>query len=259
MQTGLARWTFRTGAEIISSANHAPGRVLFGSYDAHLYCLSPADGKLLWKVETEGPVHAAPAVAGDHVAIAGCDARLRFVRLSDGSPVGDLDAGGRAAASPAFLGSRVFLGTLGNQVLGIAWVKEQGGSGYAGRRLWTYEHPERSFPFHASAAVTDRLVIIGGRDKMMHALDPETGKARWTFKAQARIDSSPVIVGSRVFFGSSDGNLYALNRESGRLVWKFEAGAPILASPAVGAGRLVIGTEDGVVYCFGERSSSNDT
>jgi outer membrane protein assembly factor BamB len=162
-----------------------------------------------------------------------------------------MDAGARAAASPAIHGSGVFLGTLGNRVLGIEWA--------TGRRLWSYEHPERAFPFHASAAVTDRFVVIGGRDKMLHALDPKTGKARWTFKTKARIDSSPVIVQNRVFFGSSDGNLYAVDLRTGRQIWRFEAGAPITASPAVGSERLVIGTEDGVIYCFGERRHWDET
>jgi len=73
---------------------------------------------------------------------------------------------------------------------------------------WTFE-PQRSQPFYSSAAVTDKLVIVGGRDKLVHALDRAKGKEVWTFPTKGRIDSSPVVVGDRVFVGSLDGNLYA--------------------------------------------------
>jgi len=247
-KSGRARWTFEADAEILSSANHAADRILFGSYDGCLHCLSARDGKLLWKYEIEGPIHATPSIAGNHVIVAGCDAKLHVIRLSDGVQATAMSTGARAAASPAVRGPRLFLGTLGNNVLGIEWA--------TGRRLWTHEHPDRKFPFHASAAVTDRWVVIGGRDKLLHALDPRNGEARWTYRAKARIDSSPVIVQHRVFFGASDGVLYALALESGRETWRFEAGAPIVASPAVCSGHLVIGTEDGIVYCFGKQGGS---
>jgi outer membrane protein assembly factor BamB len=117
--------------------------------------------------------------------------------------------------------------------------------------LWQYRHPERLFPFYSSAAVSQGSVVLGGRDKMVHALDMKTGKARWTFMTNARVESSPAIVGTRVFIGSSDGRLYELDLLKGGKVWEFDAGAAISASPAVAAGRLVVGTHDGRLYCFG--------
>ncbi|MFH1417186.1 MAG: PQQ-binding-like beta-propeller repeat protein [Planctomycetota bacterium] len=243
--SGRLKWEFRTEGEIISSPNHIEGRVLFGSYDGHLYCLSAAEGRLLWKFGTEDPVHGSPAVADGKVAIAGCDGRLRVIRLDDGKQASAVDAGDRSAASPAIAHSMIYIGTLGSRVLGIDLM--------TGRIVWTYEDPDREFPFHASAAVTEQCVLVGGRDKILHALDPKTGKARWTFKAKARIDSSPAIVGDRVFFGSSDGNLYGLDMKTGKELWHFEAGAPITASPAVGRGHMVVGADDGMLYCFGDK------
>ena len=66
-------------------------------------------------------------------------------------------------------------------------------------------------------------------------------------------DCSPLIAGQRVFFGDKSGNLYALDLNSGRQVWRFRAGGKILASPAAARGVLVVSTTDGGVRCFGER------
>ena len=85
----------------------------------------------------------------------------------------------------------------------------------------------------------------------MHALNRSTGKAVWTFTTRARVESSPLVVGTRVFVGSNDGVLYELDLASGKKVWEFTAGAPLSASPAAAQGALVIGSQDGVLYRFG--------
>ena len=64
--------------------------------------------------------------------------------------------------------------------------------------LWTYE-PKRAQPFYGSAAVTDKLVVVGNRDKYIHALDRDKGALVWTFGTKGRVDSSPVIDQGRVY------------------------------------------------------------
>ena len=110
-----------------------------------------------------------------------------------------------------------------------------------------------STAFYSSSALADGKVVLGGRDKHVHALDAATGKAAWTFATRARVDSSPAIAGGRVFVGSGDGRLYALELKTGALVESFEVGAGITASPAIAAGRLVVGTVDGQLHCFGRK------
>ena len=117
--------------------------------------------------------------------------------------------------------------------------------------VWRYKHPQRNFPFYSSPAISGNRLYVGGRDKMLHALDLNTGKALWTFMTRARIDSSPAIVGARIYVGGSDGKLYVIDAASGKSVQEFEAGGPLSASPAVAAGKLVIGSADGKLFCLG--------
>lgn len=249
-ETGESRWTFETEAEIISSANVAQDRLLFGSYDQFLYCLSAEDGSLAWKFETEGYVHGTPASINDAVVISGCDGYLRLINIADGVEQQRIGLGDYVAASPAILNNRAYAGTFGNQVLCAGLENSE--------ILWQYEHPERHFPFYASAAVTADIMVIGGRDKMVHALNPQTGQPLWTYPAKSRVDSSPVIVGERVFLGTVGGELVALNINSGEKVWEFVIGAAIIASPSVVTGKLVIGADDGRIYCFGEKGVDHE-
>jgi outer membrane protein assembly factor BamB len=86
---------------------------------------------------------------------------------------------------------------------------------------------------------------------MVRAIEVSSGRQRWMFATRARVESSPLVVSTRVFVGSNDGVLYELDLASGRKVWEFTAGAPLSASPAAAQGALVIGSQDGVLYRFG--------
>lgn len=245
--TGKPRWTFKTDAGVTSSATlvQAGGQslVLFGSYDGFLYALKVADGTLAWKLETQSYVHATPAVAGGLVYVSGCDGFLRAIRVADGQEAGKVELGGYAAASPAIAGGRAFVGTFENQILAVD---------LAGLKVaWRYEHPSRKFPYYSSAAVGPKVVVVGGRDKLVHALDRATGEEKWSFETPARVDASPVITGGHAAVATLSGDLYLLDLETGRTAWQYASGSAFAASPAVADGRLVIGTADGLLYAFG--------
>ncbi|HSE43457.1 MAG TPA: PQQ-binding-like beta-propeller repeat protein [Acidobacteriota bacterium] len=246
--SGKKKWEFRADAGIISSANFSGDRVVFGSYDNNLYCLSLKDGSLLWKLETAGYVHATPAIEGENVVVTGCDGKLRIVRLSDGKEVSAVDLGAYVAASPALSNGHVYVGTFGNQILSVDLA--------AKKIAWQFEDTSKKFPFYASAAVTKNLVAVGGRDKVMRGLDPQSGKIIWEFSTKARIDASPVIAGQNLLFGNLAGELFTLDTTEGKQVWKYDIGSAVLGSPAVSERKVVIGSKDGVVYCFGEKSQS---
>lgn len=242
-ESGEVRWRFPTGAEIKSSPVVADDLVLVGSYDEHFYAVDRTTGELRWKLQTEGPVHATPGRANGLAWVTGCDAVLRGVRITDGTEMVRFDSGAYTAASPAILDETLYYGTFNNEVLAV----DVG----AGELRWRYEHPERHFPFYASAALAGNTVVAAGRDKLVHALDRETGEARWTFRARARFDSSPAVAGNRVYAGNADGRLYVLDLETGEKVSEFHAGAAIMGSPAIAGGRIVFGTQDGTLFALG--------
>ena len=242
-ESGLPRWTYATGAEIKASPVVVGDRVLVGSYDERFYALDRKSGALLWSVKTEGPVHATAAVRDGLAWVTGCDAVLRAIRISDGSEARRFDSGAYTAASPALGETALFYGTFDNEVLAV----EAG----TGALRWRYRHPDRHFPFYASAALAGDRVVAAGRDKLVHALDRRTGEAAWTFRARARFDASPAVAGGFVYAGNADGRLYVLDLESGEKVSEFHAGAPIMSSPAVTRDRIVFGAQDGTLFALG--------
>ena len=170
---------------------------------------------------------------------------MRLVSLADGTETRSIELGGYVGASAAVYEDAAFVGNFENQVLGLDLAR--------GEVAWVYDPPEASFPFYSSAATNGSFVVLGGRDKRVHALDPASGEAIWTMDAQHRIDSSPVIAGERVYVATQGGDLLSLNLETGSSVWKFETGEGFSASPALANGFLVIGSLDGTLYGFGTR------
>lgn len=243
VQTGKQAWIFETNDQVVCSPIVVDGKVLVGSYDGTLYALDLATGKQVWAKMTDGPIHTSPTlIGGDQVSVSGCDGFFRLLKVADGSEAAALELGGNIASTGALVGDYLYLGLLGEPVVALDWKKPE--------IRWTFQ-PRRPLGFYSSPAVTNDLVIIGGRDKQVYGLDAKSGDKKWSFAAQGKVDASPVIVGTRAFVGSVDGNLYALQVADGAKVWEFAVGSPIVASAAVADGRLVIGDQDGNLHCFG--------
>ncbi|MEO6244386.1 MAG: PQQ-binding-like beta-propeller repeat protein, partial [Opitutaceae bacterium] len=102
-------------------------------------------------------------------------------------------------------------------------------------------------------AIDDRLVLIGSRDKHLHAIDRRTGEAAWKFATGGRVEGAPIVFTDGVVFGSTDGRLYGANL-AGTEVWRLELGESLVASPAFAGHQLVVGGDKGTVFAIREKT-----
>jgi outer membrane protein assembly factor BamB len=172
---------------------------------------------------------------------------LHVINLDDGEEVGAVNIESPTGSTPAASGSLIYFGTEGATFFCVDWK--------AIKEVWRWQEKARKLPIRSSAAITPESVIFGGRDKVLHALNPKSGEKLWDFQTKGKIDNSPVVVDQRIFFGSGggDGRVYAVDLKTGNEVWRYEAGGSFAGSPALADGRLVIASEDGMVYCFGAK------
>jgi outer membrane protein assembly factor BamB len=111
----------------------------------------------------------------------------------------------------------------------------------------------QSSPAIATTSSNRQLAIYGTEARKVFALDCETGDKVWEFTAHSQVNSSPVVVDSRVIVAGMDGRLYQLNVDDGAKLWEKQFPGGFVASPAVADERLVIATRRGVVYCLGSK------
>jgi len=241
-KTGKAVWGFETEGEIDASANFYEGHVLVGSQDATLYCLTADKGEVVWKFEIADQIRCSPTVVENRCFLAGCDGKLHIVDLKQGKEVAAVEIDGPTMSTPAVIRDKAYFGTEGGTFFCIDWKQAA--------TVWTYQHARGNRSIRSSAAATDKHIVYGDQNRRVIGLDAE-GQEKWTFTTKGRVDSSPVIVGTRAFVGSADGRVYGIDITTGKKVWEYEAGGGFASSPAVAEGKLVIASDDGVVYCFG--------
>ena len=240
---GKEQWKFNAEVEIASSANFYKDNVLFGTQAGELYCLSADKGKQVWKFEIQDQIRCSPTVVENRAFLAGCDGALHVVDLDKGKSVATVPIDSPTCSTPAVLGDHAFFGTEAGEFLCVDWRKH--------KVVWRFADPKRGQAFRSCAAVSEEIVVIGGRSKRVYALNPKNGEQLWRFVGKADYDSSPVIAGDRIFVASTRGRLTSLDVDKGKKKWEQEMGSGFAGSPAIAHERLVICSDDGVVYCFG--------
>ena len=249
--TGAPAWQFTSedkisaGAVVIKapadSATPGADWILLNGYDGTTRVLNAPDGKLVWSYKTEDYINGSPAVVdGRFLVFGGCDAQLHVVHLKDGTLVHKIPTDAQIPASIGTFGTMAFCGNYANQTVAFDVV--------GGKVAWTYE--DRSLPFMSAPAVNERLVLIGSRDKHLHAIHRTTGKAAWTFKTGGRIEGSPIVFTDGVVFGSADGRLYGASLETGAELWQLDLGEALVASPSFGGQQMVVGGDKGTVFAL---------
>lgn len=110
-------------------------------------------------------------------------------------------------------------------------------------------------------------VVVGGnlfvasKDRNeICCLDAETGKGKWRFTCDGRIDSSPTWNNGSLLFGTQSGSVYCLDATSGKLAWRFRAAPDArmltsydrLESPWPVSGSILV--RKNKIYCVAGRS-----
>jgi alcohol dehydrogenase (cytochrome c) len=93
------------------------------------------------------------------------------------------------------------------------------------------------------------------------AIDPETGKKKWTFDMYDVNTSGILTTASDLLFvGGREGHFQALDARSGKLLWKVNLGGEITAGPMsfqVDSDQYVAVTAGNGLFVFGPRNGSN--
>ena len=117
-------------------------------------------------------------------------------------------------------------------------------------RKWHRLFADEGIQSGVQPVVADGKVFLGTLAGVLHAMDAETGKDLWSFKAGGPILHAAGCDTGRVFFGAADGFVYALQASGGKLAWRHQTGAAIWNAPAIHGGVVCIGSRDGCLYAF---------
>jgi outer membrane protein assembly factor BamB len=145
-----------------------------------------------------------------------------------------------------------------------------------GAQVWRFPDKASANPFEAAPLLTaDGQLIVGGYDKKLYSLNPQTGQSnwqftgahdrwiggvvevnkliyapnadyvlyalnlrgevQWTFKADQAIWGGVVSDGTNLFFGTLGRKVYAVDAQTGKQVWMQKVDGAVLGSPVLGS------------------------
>jgi len=119
-----------------------------------------------------------------------------------------------------------------------------------GTPIWFYQGQG---PYVAAPGFADDLVLVGGTDGKLVALDRAKGTVRWKYAYREEMGSPPVTVGDLTYVATLQGTVLALETKTGAWRWHFRR-EPTgkftilgVGTPAVVDGVLYQGLPDGSV------------
>jgi hypothetical protein len=117
-------------------------------------------------------------------------------------------------------------------------------------RKWYRMFPEEGIMSGVQPVIAGGKVFVGTLHGTMRAIDAETGRDVWQFKAGGAILHAAAASGDKLFFGGADGVIYSLNAADGKPAWEVQTGSAVWNAPAVHEGAVFIGSRDHRLYAI---------
>lgn len=230
------------------------GRIFVGTHSFYLYALGEADGKILWKFESNGPIASQPVANGSRVFFGNNKGMVYALDQNSGELAWDYFVGGEVLAQPAIVGNSVYVVTTSREVYSFDTD--------SGALKWTtyVKGFEKKFTMRGNSPIVaagDRL-YIGFADGQVVSLSASSGAIGWnemisrgnvTFKD---IDAAVLVDNSSLFVVGYYGYLTKLNRSSGQVLWRKEIQGG--TNMAIDSSYIYISSADGRVIAL-EKSS----
>ena len=254
--SGELRWLLHTDRLIDSAAAiSADGRVYVPGGDGKVYALDAETGKIIWTFSSrnvkpdqvamanwfEGNVSLTP----EGLVLAGNDDFCLYGIGPDGASRFTSCAKGMVwSAAPTAADGSHFFCTLDMNCYGV---------NKNGVQLW--KTGTWGIVSASPAIGQNGAVYVTSFDGRVYALDPGTGKKRWSFKTGDHVYGSVAIAADgTIYIGSCDGAMYALldRGDHAELKWAYDTLDPIRSSPVIdGEGRIYFGNGDGKLFVLG--------
>lgn len=101
-------------------------------------------------------------------------------------------------------------------------------------------------------------IFVSSNNRIVYALDRETGKRKWEFQTDAPVHATPVLFKGRLYIGTTGGTLYALDPQYGTQLAKREFHSGIYATPLGYEDRLIVPILSDTVFALNPDTLNGD-
>lgn len=195
---------------------------------------------LVW-VEASPPLLLAAALNGDLIAFTPHTQGLRVVWR--------FRTGGSVYSPPAVdpTTGRIYFGSTDKQIYALD---------ARGLFLWSFATGDNiaAQPLLIDLHGDDRLLVVGGEDGFIYALDAAEGTLRWRRALGASVAAAAVAYRSSettlVVVGNDNGDVVALDARTGEPVWTYAAPGAVVGALRAAQGQLFVAAQSGEVMAL---------
>lgn len=278
LQSGALNWSVDLDAEVSAGVGAGFGLALVVLDSAELVALSAIDGSEQWRTQLKSEVTAQPQVGSSLVVVQQVNGQLAAFDSITGDSRWVYDAQEpaltlRGTGTPLMLSDGVVAGFANGKVVALA--------GKTGIPAWEIRAAdamgrsefERLMDLDGGFAIANDLILTGGYQGRVVAINPRTASTVWTqsfstyqelavgfgnvyaVDAKGAVEafdvsssasvwrnsdfanrglSAPVVLGNEVVFGDALGYVHALSQIDGRPIARISlGGSPVTADPVV--------------------------
>jgi outer membrane protein assembly factor BamB len=221
---------------------------------------------VIWKQNTDAPVHAAPTVAGGRVYVESADDNLMTFDEQTGAPSWTYQALTEparilAATSPAVSGDTVVASFASGELVALQADN--------GSQLWTavLSKSSRNSALSEIRDISGRPIIYKdtvlavSHSGVMASVDLRTGNMRWNLPITSI--SSPWAAGDVVYVTDTAGEVICISREAGQVYWVSDLNKglkkkarSLWSGPVLAANRLVVVSDKGEIAALDPKTGA---
>ena len=117
-------------------------------------------------------------------------------------------------------------------------------------RKWYRLFPDEGLMAGVQPVIAGGKVFVGTMRGILHAMDADTGKDVWVYRAEGAILHTCAVEDGKVVFGDSSGEISAVTVADGKPAWSVQTGAAVWNAPLITQGMALVGSRDGYLYAI---------
>lgn len=235
---GKINWRKNYG-DIQTSPILYDGYVYFGNLNGGFYKVELSSGKLVWKFNSKGQIHATCAIAGKTAVFGNDKGSIFGIDIISGTEVWKLDTKLPVISTPLIKNEIVYIGCNDSNYYALSLD--------SGAVKWKINLHSKLIG--GSAIDANGNLITGAVDGSIYSINSATGEVNWKTLTYGAVISSPVISGKYIYASSYDSYIYSLDAATGKVLWSSMLENKVKTTPVIWKEYLFVAADE-IVYCF---------
>lgn len=249
---GKVLWKKNLDVQISGGVTAAEGLVIVGTLDGYVIALKQSDGTELWRMPVTSEVLSASAVGDDVVVVQTIDGKVTGFSAGSGKQLWQQETLQplltlRGSSSPLVVDGMVFAVFANGEA---RTYRAANGSPVWESRVAT---PKGSSEIERMIDVNGTPLLVGGSLYMVSyqgnisALDPETGRIRWTHEASSFQGLAEGF--GNLYLSDDQSILSAIDQRSGSIIWsQKDLKRRQLSAPTTWSSYVLVGDYEGYLH-----------